>query len=133
ALLLSVLKLSKGIQKWTYKESKHTFLIPPELISTQSQSSNNEKTRVTVPIDFCINRINLIRKQQVEKIYQERRQMILQAKIIRQSYDYGWTIGNDIELKNGAFRVVARRQYGQRNDTIRTGFQSNILELFQIF
>ncbi|CAF1561827.1 unnamed protein product, partial [Didymodactylos carnosus] len=84
-------------------------------------------------IDFCINRINLIRKQQVEKIYQERRQMILQAKIIRQSYDYGWTIGNDIELKNGAFRVVARRQYGQRNDTIRTGFQSNILELFQIF
>ncbi|CAF1593662.1 unnamed protein product [Didymodactylos carnosus] len=49
ALLLSVLKLSRGIQKRTAKESQYTGLIPPELISTQLQSSSNEKTTVTVP------------------------------------------------------------------------------------
>ncbi|CAF1223186.1 unnamed protein product [Didymodactylos carnosus] len=41
-------KIGKGIQKWTDKQSKQTFLISPELILTESQSSNNEKTTVTV-------------------------------------------------------------------------------------
>ncbi|CAF1223204.1 unnamed protein product [Didymodactylos carnosus] len=50
ALLLSVLKISKGVQKWTDKQSKQTFLISPELILTEPQSSNNEKTTVSLPL-----------------------------------------------------------------------------------
>ncbi|CAF0882579.1 unnamed protein product [Didymodactylos carnosus] len=137
------------------------------------------KQNLKQAVDLRINRVSLIRQQQVQQIRDERRRMVLKAKVLLQTNSYEWNVGGDIELKTadtcttlldntqlaakcgtgtmmsscalaltdniekniyietgkvpvcyernnvtGAFRLVARRQYGRTNDTIRTGFQN---------
>ncbi|CAF0806299.1 unnamed protein product [Didymodactylos carnosus] len=163
---------------------KTTIVQDPALLSVQKYipwydliENVKVKDNLKKAVNLRINRQSLIRTQQVQQIRDERRQMVLRAKVIRQSNGYEWTVGNDIDLQNvvqcttkldtsqliaqcntatmmsacalglrdsitqtiyietkqvpvcyernnmtGTFRAVARRQYGERNDTVRTGF-----------